>query len=75
MTWKINTSSEELDWEEYWGRSIVVGNTHGNGAAVGGQLQVVVIDEFSSDKFPDARDDLMRRIAARIEQVLNEEFA
>lgn len=74
MTWKINTSSEELDWEEYWGRSIVVENTHGNGAAVGGQLQVVVIDEFHSE-LADGREDLMRQIAARIEQVLNEEFA
>ena len=74
MTWKINTSSEELDWEEYWGRSIVVKNTHGNGAAVGGQLQVVVIDEFHN-KLANGREDLMRQIAARIEQVLNEEFA
>ena len=76
-TWKIDEG--EIDWEEFWGRHIAIENDHGNGETVGGQLQVIVMDEFNHNELApyteEERDDLMRRIAARIEQVLNEEFA
>lgn len=66
---------QRVGWEEFYGRNIVLENTQGVNAVIGGQLQVVVIDEFDPDQLRPEREELMLQIAERLERVLNEEFA